>query len=241
MLTPVGSVSLLTLHGDNDTWSVTVFGASGDAPLKALRDPECFARVVASYPIQAHWLDGEAVTGVLPMAGILDRHRRLAADGRPVVTGFVAVGDAWACTNPSAGRGLSVGLMHAQLLRHTWRRHLDDPASFARVFDERTEELVAPYFRDQVTADRARIAEMSADRSGRAAPPPRGPMARLAAAAPHDADAFRGLLEIAMCLALPDEVLSRPAVMSVVDGADDPPSLAGPGPDREGLLQLLAG
>ena len=36
-------------------------------------------------------------------------------------TGFAAVGDAWACTNPSAGRGLSVGIVHAQLLRKTAR------------------------------------------------------------------------------------------------------------------------
>jgi flavin-dependent dehydrogenase len=43
------------------------------------------------------------------MAGILDRYRRFVVDGAPVVTGYAAVGDAWACTNPSAGRGISVG------------------------------------------------------------------------------------------------------------------------------------
>jgi len=47
------------------------------------------------------------------------------------VTGFAAVGDAWACTNPSAGRGLSLGLVHAQELRNAVREHLDDPAAFA--------------------------------------------------------------------------------------------------------------
>ena len=95
-LTPIGTISVLTLPGDNGTWSVTVFGASGDAPLKELRDVDCFTRVLRACPLQAHWLDGRAITGVLAMAGILDRYRRFAVDGEPVATGFATVGDAWA-------------------------------------------------------------------------------------------------------------------------------------------------
>ena len=55
-------------------------------------------------------------TGVLAMSGIVDRYRRFVVDGSPVATGFVALADAWACTNPSAGRGLTVGFLHAALL-----------------------------------------------------------------------------------------------------------------------------
>ena len=66
---------MLTLDGDNDTWSVTVFTVTGDAPLKALRHDDCFDRVVRACPLQAHWLDGEPITSVLPMAGVLDRDR----------------------------------------------------------------------------------------------------------------------------------------------------------------------
>lgn len=40
-LCPIGSFSVLTLEGDNDTWSITLFGITGDAALKALRDPDC--------------------------------------------------------------------------------------------------------------------------------------------------------------------------------------------------------
>ena len=56
--------------------------------MKALRDDECFARVVAACPLQAHWLDGQPVTGVLPMAGITDRYHRFVVDGAPVATGI---------------------------------------------------------------------------------------------------------------------------------------------------------
>ena len=123
----IGSFMLLTIWGDNSTWSVTLWAPSGDRALKEFRDPEKFARVVQACPLHAHWLDGTPITDVLPMAGILDQYRRFVVDGTPVATGYAAVGDAWACTNPSAGRGLSIGLMHAQRLRDVVRDELDDP------------------------------------------------------------------------------------------------------------------
>ena len=115
-LTPLGSISLLTLPGDNDTWSVTIFTAQGDQPLKTLRHDDKWTNVVRACPLQAHWLDGEPITGVIAMSGIVDRYRRFVVDESPVATGFVAVADGWACTNPSAGRGLTVGFLHAAVL-----------------------------------------------------------------------------------------------------------------------------
>ncbi|SET19126.1 NAD(P)/FAD-dependent oxidoreductase [Geodermatophilus poikilotrophus] len=240
-LAPVGSISLITLGGDNDTWSVTVFGPTRDAPLKALREAEVFDRVVAACPRQAHWLDGRPITGVLAMAGVLDRYRRLVVDGVPVVTGFVAVGDAWACTNPSAGRGISVGALHAQLLRAAVRTSLDDPGELARTFDEATEREVTPFYRGQLTADRARIAEMDALRAGREPPPPDPVRAALLAAAVHDADAYRALLETVTCLALPGDVLARPGMAERLAAHAGEPPPGTPGPDRRQLLDLLAG
>jgi 2-polyprenyl-6-methoxyphenol hydroxylase-like FAD-dependent oxidoreductase len=239
-LMPLGSVSVLTLPGDNDTWSVTVFGGSGDAPLKALRDPAVFTQVVAACPLQAHWLDGAPITGVLPMAGVLDRRRRFVVNGRPVATGFAAVGDAWACTNPSAGRGLSVGAVHAQLLRRAVRQWLDRPAEFAVAFDEHTDRIVGPFYRNQVTADRLRVAEMTAAREG--TPPPQADprMTALLAAAAQDPDAFRGLLETVLCTAFPEDVITRPAVQSAMTRHGNDPVRPIPGPDRAQLLRLLA-
>lgn len=131
-LMPIGSFSILTLDGDNDTWSVTLFALTRDTPLKALRSADVFDRVVRACPLQAHWLDGQPITDVLAMAGVLDSHRRYMSDGQPEVTGFAPLGDAWACTNPSAGRGASMGAIHAQLLRRVVAAHLGDPATFAR-------------------------------------------------------------------------------------------------------------
>ena len=120
--------------------------SSKDAPLKALRDGDCFARVIRACPLQAHWLDGQPVTGVLPMAGITDRYHRFVVDAVPVATGLAAVGDAWACTNPSGGREVSLGIIHAQLLRRTVRSHPGDPAADPRARQpcSRTHRVRAP-------------------------------------------------------------------------------------------------
>jgi 2-polyprenyl-6-methoxyphenol hydroxylase-like FAD-dependent oxidoreductase len=240
VLCPLGGVSLLTLDSDNDTWSVTVFTVTGDAPLKALRRDDCFNRVVRACPLQAHWLDGEPLGGVFAMAGVLDRIHDYVVDGRPVVTGLAPVGDAWACTNPSAGRGLSLGLMHAQVLRQVAAAHLDDPVAFAEVYDLRTKREVAPYYRNQVRDDRQRAAEMTALREGREPPAPDPTTARFLAAARTDPDVLRALIETLQCMALPHEVLARPAVARAVAAVGDAPLPPFPGPDRPELLRLLA-
>ena len=239
VMTPLGTISVVTIPADNQTWSVTVVSASADKPVKALRDGEGWTRLIRACPLQAHWLDGERLTGVVPMAGIMDRYRRFTVGGVPVATGFAAVGDAWACTNPSAGRGISVGIVHAQLLRRTVAKYLDDPAAFARAWDEGTEQQVAPFFRNQIRADRARLAQMSALREGRQPLPPDPAVGRLLSAAMQDPVLFRAFLETVTCLALPEEVLARPAIAEAVDrlGAEPPPPL--PGPDRARLLDLL--
>jgi 2-polyprenyl-6-methoxyphenol hydroxylase-like FAD-dependent oxidoreductase len=239
-LTPYGSISLLTLDSDNDTWSVTLFAMSGDPPLKMLRFTDRFNRVVQACPLQAHWLDGEPITDVLPMAGVLDRYRRFVVDGRPIVTGYAAVGDAWACTNPSAGRGISVGMIHAQLLRKAVREHLGDPRAFAQMWHDYTEEGVQPFYRNQIAADRARLAEMNAIRQGIEPPPQNGPMTRLIVAAGSDPDAFRALIETVQCLALPQDVFQRPGMIETLERHGGEQPNPAPGPDREQLLSLLA-
>jgi hypothetical protein len=231
--------SILTNYADNDTWSITLCTSKNKA-MRALRDTAAFHRVVASCPRQAHWIDGEPITPVLMMAGVLDRYRRFVVDGQPVITGFAAVGDAWACTNPSAGRGLAVGLLQAQVLRNVARLHVNNPGAFSREYDAETERQVTPFFRTQIAADRARVAEMNALEDGLPPPPPHPVMAKLLFAASQDADVLRGVLDLAMCVALPEEVVSRPSIaakLAELDGHELPP-----GPniiDRHRMAALL--
>ena len=155
---------------------------------------------VRACPLHAHWLDGEPITDVLAMGGIVDRYRRFVVDGQPVATGLVAVADAWACTNPSAGRGLTVGFLHALRLRNLLRETASNPRHFAEEYDRCTEAEIAPWYRAQIAVDRARFADMDALREGRAPEPAADPLARqlqrLFASIPADPDLFRAALEI---------------------------------------------
>ncbi len=237
----IGTISLLTIPGDNGTWSVTVWAASADTALRGLKDPDRFTAVVKACPLQAGWVRGEPITDVLTMAGVLDRYRRFVVDGRPVATGVVAVGDAWACTNPSAGRGITVGLIHAQGLRNVVRSSgVGDPEGLVRAFDQVTEDRAAPYYWNQITADRRRVAEMAALRRGDEPPTPDPTAVSVGGAMYRDPDVFRGVVEMAMCLALPEEVFARPGFMEKVEAVPPGRPLRMPGPDRRQLLALLA-
>ncbi len=198
-LTPLGSISLLTLPGDNNTWSVTIFVATGDQPLKKLRHDEQWMNAIRACPLHAHWLDGQPMSPVLAMSGIADRYRRFVVDGAPVATGFVAVADAWACTNPSAGRGLTVGFLQALRLRDAVGTHGDDPRALVEDFDRRTEADITPRYHAQIAVDRARFGEMVALREGREPTPPANELARriggLMASIVASPDLFRAALE----------------------------------------------
>jgi 2-polyprenyl-6-methoxyphenol hydroxylase-like FAD-dependent oxidoreductase len=239
-LAPLGSISALTLQSDNGTWSITVFGASADTEIRGLRDPDRFERVVRACPLQAHWLEGERISDIETMAGVLDKYRRYVVDDQPVVTGVVPVGDAWACTNPSAGRGISVGLVHAQRLRRAVRDGVDDADAFVRRFDAATEADVTPFYRNQIAADRVRIAEMDAIRRGSVPPPLDPAMAAILSAMPTEAVVFRGVIETLTCLALPQEVFVRPEFQAAVAPyAGQTPSPL-PGPSRDELVALAS-
>lgn len=242
-VTCFGTFLVLTLLSDNGTWSVTLWGPNEDRPLKAFKDPAVFDAVVRSCPLHEHWLDGQPLTDVIPMGGILDRYRRFLVDGQPIAAGVVAVGDAWACTNPSAGRGMSIGLLHARALRDAVRT-MDDPLDLARSWDEVTETEFAPWYWDQLAADRARLGRMAAARSGTTAEPDHGvplppEFADAGRAMLYDPDVFRAVLETVGCLATPREVFSRPGLWERVTSTPGE-AVTMPGPTREQLLALVS-
>jgi 2-polyprenyl-6-methoxyphenol hydroxylase-like FAD-dependent oxidoreductase len=245
LLTPFGCFSLLTLPGDSGTWSVTIYISSRDQALKELRHPEKWTALVAACPLHAQLLDGEPLSDVLAMSGIVDRHRRLVVNDTPVVTGLVAVGDSACCTNPSLGRGITMGLLHAAGTVEVIGEHLGDPLALAAEHDRMTQARVTPWYRATVDFDRARRAEMDAAIEGRPAPRPEGPAAALAralgTAMMYDADLYRAMMEVVAMQALPREVFARPGfagrVMAAAEGRE---AFVPPGPSRAELLGMLA-
>jgi len=233
---------VLCLPSDAGTWSVTLHSAAEDAPLRRFRDPAVFERVVRACPAHAHWLDGEPISDVVTMSGGADRLRSFVEDGRPVVTGLLSVGDAWSCTNPSLGRGATIGLRQAVALRDTARVHLDDPLVLSLAYDALTRTRVRPWHDATVRSDRARLAEMRAVAAGidAGADPGRTLGGTLTVAAWCDETALRMFAEIEGCLALPSEVFGREGAVDhvlAVGREHDLPAV--PGPDRARLLDLV--
>jgi 2-polyprenyl-6-methoxyphenol hydroxylase-like FAD-dependent oxidoreductase len=234
------SVTVLTLPADNGTWSVTIVASARDRQLRALREPQQWTAAMNCFPLAAHWIDAEPITGVDAFGGPGDRIRHLVVDGRPIVTGVLALGDAAAFTNPSFGRGATIGLMHAVRLRELLRSTDGaDPSEVALRWQADTATAVEPWYRATVATTRARFAEIESDRTGvPAAPDERWAMAKaVSAGTRHDPTVLRMQLELAGMLALPSDVFSRPgAVDRVLAAGGGAPRYPLPGPDRPALL-----
>jgi 2-polyprenyl-6-methoxyphenol hydroxylase-like FAD-dependent oxidoreductase len=243
VLSPLGSISVLCIASDNGTWSTTLYAASSDAPMRKLRSPDVFERVIRECPLHAHWLDGEPISELSSMSGVVDRTRRFVVDDVPVVTGMLSIADAHACTNPSIGRGMTLGLLHTVVMRDAVRTYIDSPIELAKAFDQATVAEIDPWHAATRDLDRRRIAEMEAAVEGRVVElDPIGKIgAALLAASRVDEQAARWFGEIQGCLAFPLDVLSREGAIDhllAVTGGREPEPI--PGPDRQRLVELVS-
>jgi hypothetical protein len=153
------------------------------------------------------------------------------------------VGDAWACTNPSAGRGAAIAGLHAACLRDVLREvPVTEPVAFARRFDEATLATVEPLYRDTLRSDRHRLAEIDAQIAGRSYEtddPEWHQLEALREGAALHPDLLRGNVAIRGLLDRPAEAWARPGVAEAAAAIGDPP--AAPGPSRSELVALIAG
>jgi 2-polyprenyl-6-methoxyphenol hydroxylase-like FAD-dependent oxidoreductase len=237
--------SVLVLPSDAGTWSATIVLSARDHALRDLREEANFTRLLSACLLHAPVLSLEPITGMLAAAGISDRLRQLVTGTAPAVAGLLSVGDSWACTNPSLGRGITVGLMHALATAEAVDAHLGDPAALAVEHDRLTRKRVLPWYRATTQLDQQRAAQVAASIEGR--PPasaPAGPEAQVvqdvSAAMMVDPDAYRAFLELTFMLAMPGDLVSRPGfaahVRNIAAAMPPPPSLA---PTRLELLAML--
>ncbi len=159
----------------------------------------------------------------------------------PVATGVLAVGDSWACTNPSVGRGISIGLLHAVALRDLLREvPVGHGRDLALRWHELTGERVAGYVEDTLAFDHHRLAAIDAAIEGRAYEtddPGWAIGGALAASVAGDPDQLRNFMDIVAMNARAMEVVGRPGVFEKALAAGAPTPL--PGPDRSELLDLV--
>jgi 2-polyprenyl-6-methoxyphenol hydroxylase-like FAD-dependent oxidoreductase len=236
------SVSLLALPADNGTWGIGIITGSRDHSLRALRHVSCWEAAMRCYPATAGWMDAEPITGVSVLAGIEDRQRRLVVGAEPVVTGLVAVGDAWTSTNPSLGRGASLGAMQACVLRDAVAKEGTlDPEALVLRFAAETAATVSPYVEATLAFDRHRLAEIEADIAGHPYEPadPSWAMTRaLWSGGREDPVLARALTVIGSVQATPAQLFDDPLLARRVAGYRGRPHYA-PGATRAELLAAV--
>lgn len=245
-LTAVGTISSLALPADNGTWGIALVASAQDKALAGLRRLDRWSATVSSLPLVAHWLEGEPIEeDVVTMSRIEDRYREFVLDGLPVASGLVAVGDAWACSNPTLGRGASIGMLHAVLLRERLRDvGLDEPFKFVEAFHQSTAEEVYPWFEWTRRSDRHRRAEIEAQIQGEEYRPDDAAfeLEREIEASP-DPDCMRANVRAATVLRrYEDSLAADPALAERARSlGSDWRSRPVPGPSREQLVALAAG
>ena len=245
LLSAIGSISVVTVPGDSGWWAVTFYYSPRDKHMRKVRDPRTFARVLRALPNHAHWADGEAQGDICSMAARTNATREFVVDGTPCATGVVPLGDAWGFTNPSLGRGVTMGLLHAVETVPAIAEHLDDPGQLASEWERRTRERLARWHASTVDFDRLRVPEVDAFMRGlddpfdASDPSVAGPRA-FASAAHYDPQVLQWFHEVIGCHTLPDDVLAREGAFErVLEVASTNPRYSSPGPDRAELEELL--
>ncbi|MEU9049429.1 hypothetical protein AB0D37_03335 [Streptomyces sp. NPDC048384] len=165
-----GSLGLLRIPADHGTYSLGLISRSDDHELRRLlRHERAWSAAVRLFPGADAWLEGRSLTdGVQIMAGLTDRKRTLYDAELPLVTGLVAVGDAWAVTVPSIGRGLAMSLQLSLMLRDVLRENgTGDPVGLVTAFGRATRDGLGQVYRRCTSYTRHRLAEMDARAAGR--------------------------------------------------------------------------
>jgi len=210
------SYSVLTLPADNDVWSVAVVVGAGDRATRALQEVATWEAAARAAGVPDGWLAGTPVSGVEPFGGLRDVVRDYAPGGVPVARGLLAVGDAYAATNPFLGRGLSLGAIQAVVLRDAVADGAG--AGAGAVSDGYTQlllERAAPYVQATIGHSRHRVAQMAAETAGvayRTDDPSWAASSALATGLRTDPVLLRAYQEIAGALALPREVFADPGL-----------------------------
>jgi 2-polyprenyl-6-methoxyphenol hydroxylase-like FAD-dependent oxidoreductase len=170
----LGYLKYAIFHGDSRIFSVTLAADPEDRAMRAVLREGPFERVTRVLPPMAPWVDpavSEPITGVFGMDGLRNVRRHFVADGRPLVRGLVAIGDAAIHSNPLYGRGCTLAFVHAAALADAVGAHADDLEALALALDAATEREIVPWYELAVMQDREAAAWARQLREGSAPKP----------------------------------------------------------------------
>jgi 2-polyprenyl-6-methoxyphenol hydroxylase-like FAD-dependent oxidoreductase len=131
---------------DNGTYSATMAVPSDDADLRT----HLMSHFDAAIRLFKEWgeRDGTPLNDVQTMGGLINRIRRY-----PRLPGFFAIGDSHTCTNPLYGRGSSLAVLQAVLVRDALAGELD--------YEDACAARVEPWYEMSLLADKPEAANLS--------------------------------------------------------------------------------
>ena len=203
-------------RGDGRTFSVTIAIGTDDKELRELIVGPRFDVAAGMLPAGKPWLAEGASEPIAPMhvmASTINRKRDLVVDGKPLVLGYQAIGDALICTNPLYGRGCSLGSVHARMLATAIREYADDLEAVALQMHNEAETVIVPWYNASVAQDdvarEARKASPGEGVTGAASILAEGllPLTRT------DAYVARAFFRMVNLLAPPDTLFTDPEIM----------------------------
>lgn len=231
-----GWAAAMAFPGDNGTFSLLALVAAIDPLRRELISDSGFASFLSQVPLTAPWLAaGEPISKIRTMARVENRYRRLVDDDGPIVTGMVLVGDSCLHTNPTAGRGVSLAMAHAEHLASMV--DVVTTAGGAVAFDEWTAANVGTWYGPQAGADASLVRRMEAAVRGGEVPPPdhlEQVRAVMIALSKQPGPATLPMRRMHNLVALPAEVLGDPSALETAAAflAANPDATRSPGPSR---------
>jgi 2-polyprenyl-6-methoxyphenol hydroxylase-like FAD-dependent oxidoreductase len=251
LINDLGYLFSLTFEADCGYFAIALAVHAEDKAIRSLRDEETFERALLAMPHTAKWRTpglSRPVTEVKSMSRIDDRWRDLVVDGRPLVAGLVAVGDAHVATNPAFGRGSTLAWMMAAELRDAISQHDGDVVAIATAYETALNGEVRSWYDFTADADAGRLRTMDAILAGEPppAPDPDDPSEAFGTgfqlAAQQDPVMFRALGQVVNMFQLPIELLADPdlATRAILAYEGRPAGgLVQPTPTRDELLAAM--
>ncbi|GAC1607733.1 MAG: FAD-dependent monooxygenase [Mycobacteriales bacterium] len=152
-----GYIAILFPH-DNRIVSALVIRRSSDRGLMALRHNRTYEAAVAAIPNLAPWTapgEWEPLGDVMVGGRLSNGYRgQLDPTGAVPIPGLLFLGDAVCTTNPSGGRGVSLGFAQAAAALSLFAEH-NDPADATAALDAWSQANIFPWYLDHVERDAA--------------------------------------------------------------------------------------
>ena len=184
------------------------------------------------------------MTQVHVMAGLVNRVRHFVVDGRPIVLGLVALGDASVCTNPLYGRGCSLGAVHAKLLATAVAEHGNDLEALALQLHEGTQRELMPWYQASVMQDEAARQSVRGDSTAASGGLTSSILTEgLLPLTRFDARVHRAFIRMVNLLSAPDAMMADEELMKRVlafwQARDTRPPEPPLGPTRDEMIEAL--